>query len=153
MPIKLLPDGTVIADTATEMAEYAKLMRAAPIAATPASPARNGKAAPKPMGADAAHEIAASVSDWVIPSAIKMLTTISESSAPGADRDTIMRAMGIDDPKAFGGRSAAINKLLEKLGFQVNHVYEGVRNPQGKFWKGRAKLNEALATIRSISLL
>lgn len=154
--IKVNPDGSFEAATPAEAVEISRLLRGNVAANSPAAaakPAKSSGAKTPPAPVENGAEIAASVSSWVIPSAIQFLTAIKDAAPPGADRDALMRAMGIGELQAFGGRIAAINKVLERSGFTLSQVYEGIRNPQGKFWKAKPKISEALARMHVLSLL
>jgi hypothetical protein len=147
-------DGSIDAATAAEAVELAELMRARNAAkpAVSAADAKSAKILPKPMmSPELAQEIIGEFSDWVVPSAIKFLGTIQEAQSTGASAQQIMQAIGISDPKAFGGRSATINKLITRTGFSVSQVYDASRNGQVRFWKGKAKLGEALNIIKTMA--
>jgi hypothetical protein len=157
MRYRVNPDGSIDAATATEAIELAEMVRArnaekSTALFTALLPKSGGKVAPKPaISPEAAQEISGEFSDWVVPSAIKFLGTIQQASASGASAQEIMQAIGISDPKAFGGRSAAINKLITRTGFSVSQVYDASRNGQGRFWKGKSKLGEALNVIKTMA--
>lgn len=148
MSIKVLPDGSFEVGSAAEALELSNLIRAKNSTA-PETP-KNGKPQSKmTVGAESALEIAGEFSDWVLPSAIKFLAAIQEAPSAGAELQTMMSAIGISDHKALGGRTAGIRKLIARCGFQnVSHVYE--RTPDGRFWKARARLPEALNALKAI---
>jgi len=148
MGYKVLSDGSIQADTAAEAIEVAKLMQGGAKAPTPADGNKTHKPAGNPLSDEQVRDIAATFKDWVVPAAYKFLAAIMESPPGGATAEVMMRALGIDNPKAFGGQSAAINKLIQRCGFTLEHVYETTSTAGGRFWRARPKIAEALELVR-----
>jgi hypothetical protein len=86
--------------------------------------------------------------EWVPEAALKFLTVINNAGPEGADSATMMKALGISEPKAFGGRSAMINRLIEDTGYAQAQVYDNTRTSAGRIWKARKHLPDAIAAIQ-----
>jgi hypothetical protein len=87
--------------------------------------------------------------EWVPDSSLKFLTAVANAGPHGADSETMMKALGINKPKALGGRSAMINRLIEDTGWPQSQVYDNRRTSAGRFWKARKHLPDALTEIQN----
>lgn len=87
--------------------------------------------------------------EWVPDSALKFLVAVRNAGPSGADSEAMMKALGVTKPKALGGRSAIINRLIEDTGFAQGQVYDNRRTSAGRFWKPRKHLPEAIAAIQN----
>jgi hypothetical protein len=85
---------------------------------------------------------------WVPEATLKFLVTINNAGPEGADSATMMKALGLDEPKAFGGRSAMINRLIEDTGYAQAQVYDNTRTSAGRVWKARKHLPDAIRAVQ-----
>lgn len=77
-----------------------------------------------------------------------LLTAVRDAPSTGATVETVMTALRAKGGKAVGGRSAMVNNALRALGYQQHHVYDNARTAQGRFWKPRKQLPDALAAVQ-----
>lgn len=87
------------------------------------------------------------VPDWAPPSTLKFLTAIRDGGTAGTESEAIMKALGVSKPKAIGSRSATINRVLEQLGFKPAQVYGNDRTANGRVWKPRRLMQDAIAAL------
>lgn len=80
--------------------------------------------------------------------ALAFLTTIANAGPRGAEAEELMKVLRVSHPKGVGGRSVRIINILSKLGFAQIDVYDNTRTAEGRFWKPRAKLHEAIAALK-----
>lgn len=145
MGIKLNFDGVEFeAATAAEAAELYRQLRTASAVPTPAA-ARAAPHVAKPPRAD--DEPEGSFPDWAPGAAVAFLKAIRDAGPQGADSATMMKALGISLPKALGGRSAIINRLIVDCGLNPTQVYDNKRTGQGRFWKPKKHLPDAISAI------
>ncbi len=130
--------------------ELSKRLQEKPAPAAKAPPVNGARRTAEPMTAAKAEEIVAGLSDWVVPNAIAFLETISAARPHEVTSAQMMANIGLTDAKAFGGRSAAINKLLSKLDFNPDNVYETAKTRGGRYWKARTKIDEALMRVKAL---
>ena len=77
------------------------------------------------------------------------LTTIANAGPRGVMADDLMKVLNVEKPKGLGGRSARINNQLSDLGFKPSDVYDTVRKAEGRIWKSRAKIGEAIEAVKN----
>jgi len=137
------------ADTATGAAELFHALKNAGV-----RPAMESAAPKKPVTKRAKTTRIATVTlldsafpDWVPEAAFKFLSAIRDAGQSGADSETMMKALGIDQPKALGGRSAIINRFIESTGHTQAQVYDNKRTSAGRFWKPRKHLGDVIDVI------
>ena len=152
MSIRVLPDGTIEGVTVAEALEIQReiRLRGAPVVNAATPPKGFIPPASRAVTPDAAKAILSDFKEWVLPSALEFLTAIQGSPKPGATAEVMMRALGIDDPKAFGGRTASINKLIASAGFKVDLVYDATRTSAGRFWVPGWEIGRAIAHLKTL---
>jgi hypothetical protein len=81
---------------------------------------------------------------------IAFLESIVGAGDKGSEADQIMRAVGIDKPKALGGVSVRVNNVLLKHQFKPEDVYSNRRPTDGspRTWKSGHRIQEALESLR-----
>jgi hypothetical protein len=146
MGIKLNFDGMEFeAATAAEAAElYRQLRNASTVPPPSAARAPIIHANKQPRTED---EPEGSFPDWTPIAAIAFLKAIRDAGPQGAGSGTMMAALGITMPKALGGRSAIINRLIVDCGLNPSQVYDNKRTGQGRFWKMKRHLPDAISAI------
>lgn len=77
------------------------------------------------------------------------LTTITNAGPRGVMADDLMKVLHVEHPKGVGGRSARINTQLKKLGFKPDDVYTTFRKAEGRVWKPRGKISEAIEALKT----
>lgn len=87
------------------------------------------------------------VPDWAPPSTLKFLSAIRDGGSAGTESEAVMKALGVTKPKAIGSRSATINRVLEQLGFKPAQVYGNDRTANGRVWKPRRLMQDAIAAL------
>lgn len=76
------------------------------------------------------------------------LNAIHGGGERGVNTGKIMRAVGIESPRAFGNRGKNINRLLKGLGFEPHDVYTNARNDKGdREWKQGPKFAQAMEAV------
>lgn len=78
--------------------------------------------------------------------AVNFLNAIINNGA-GADSKQIAAAIGVSHPKGIGGRAAKINSMLSNLGFNPDDVYSNTKTLDGRIWKPRQRIGEALEKL------
>lgn len=131
------------------LAEAAELVRMLTDAATPqAEPARQSIRKPVARQPKAKSSANSSFPDWAPQAALSFLTTIRDAGQSGAHTDAMMKSLGITAPKALGGRSAIINRVIEDIGYAQTQVYDNKRTAAGRIWKPRKHLQDAIKALQ-----
>jgi hypothetical protein len=147
MGIKIMYEGVQFeASDAAEAAELFRQLRGGPVPSIRVNPPQPATASKGPQYQSV---LPTEFPDWVAPAALKFLVAIREAPSEGADSATMMKALGLalDQPKALGGRSAMINRLIEDTGLSPSSVYDNKRTGKGRFWKPKRYLSEAIANV------
>lgn len=135
------------ADTAQglkELYEMIVLMRPTPVK-PPSATAPKSKPPAAPVDDDRIPLSA--FPEWAPKATLDFLRAIVAAPPDGADSEMMKRALGVTEPKALGGRSAVINRLIESTGFRLHQVYDNTRTAKGRFWKSRKAIDDVIAEI------
>jgi hypothetical protein len=148
MSIKFSVDGIEFtADTAAEAAAMLRELRMhRGVSSTLAG--RRGRAGAAPRGDHAPGELKAEFPAWAHGAALKFLTTIRDGGSKGIGSTLVMKALDTTKPKAIGGRSAIINRLLQELGFSPSQVYDNSRTPIGRVWAPKKQIGVAIDKLQ-----
>jgi hypothetical protein len=87
------------------------------------------------------------VPEWAPESALQFLLAIRDGGNSGTEVEALMHALRVTKPKAIGGRSAIINRLLNQMGFDPGLVYDNKRTANGRIWKPKRAISEAIAAL------
>ena len=80
--------------------------------------------------------------------AIAFLTTIANADADGATADDLAKVVGVKHTKGVGGKAARINNILIGLGFKPDEIYSNTKTLEGRFWKPRPRIHEAIGKLK-----
>jgi hypothetical protein len=149
MSIKFTVEGIdFTVDTAAEVAAIVRELRGLRRVAMKAAPVETmAKNAANAKAERESNEPDAGFPNWAPGAALKFLTTIRDGGPNGVSAEPIMRALNASTPKAIGGRSAIINRLLRKHGFTPTHVYDNERTQKGRVWIPRKQLPNAISQL------
>jgi Trp operon repressor len=104
-----------------------------------------------PPKAKSAHQVNTATLFLLDPDELRManrfLEALKKAGPDGVSTDTVAMAVGVDHPKAVGGRMARINNLLEAFQLDQRNIYSNLKTANGRIWKPRRGIDSAISQI------
>lgn len=122
MALKQNTDGTVVADTAEEMAQFIVLQkRFAQQAGNPMPQPKQAPTTVEPPAEWSALMKALSLSKY--DKQRRLLTAIKAGSMDGVGKADLMKAVGSDTGNGLGGMFGGLTKVAQNVGIAINDIY------------------------------